>query len=97
MNKDDKKFMELVSKMTHTTMDEHKLFASRKDIKSAEEYFTMLIQALPKKHKFHMSVGFMVFWNTLAKNYVLFHKNPQPDIDENVSAEIQTLKEMNNE
>ena len=93
MNKDDKKFMELVSKMTLVTMDEHKLFASRKNIKAAEEYFTMLIEGLPKKYQFHMSVGLMVFWNTLAKNYVLFHRNPQPDIDEDVSAEIQMLKE----
>ena len=82
MNKDDKKFMKSVSKMTLTTMDEYNLFASRKDIKTAQEYFTMLIEALPKKHQFHMSVGLMVFWNTLAKNYVLFHKNPEGDSNE---------------
>ena len=51
------------------------LFASRKDISSAQEYFYKVLEATPKENQFHISTAFMVFWNTLSENYVIYKKS----------------------
>ena len=93
MSENRNKLMEVVAKLPYVDMQEHTIFASRRNIEEAQEYVEMITDALPKEHQFYVSTAFMIVWNTLAKNYILFKKNPEPDIDEDVSAEIQMLKE----
>ena len=79
MSENRDKLMEVVSKLPYVDMKEHTIFASRKDIRAAQEYFEMMTRALPEDQQFHITTAFMVMWNTLAKNYILFHKNPEGD------------------
>ena len=82
MSENRDKLMEVVSKLPYVDMQEHTIFASRRNIKEAQEYVDMITNALPKEHQFHVGTAFMVVWNTLAKNYILFHKNPEGDNNE---------------
>ena len=84
MSENRDKLMEVVSKLPYVDMKEHTIFASRKDIQSAQEYVDMITNGLPKEYQFHVGTAFMVMWNTLAKNYILFHKNPEGDEDAKV-------------
>jgi len=49
----------------------HGLFGERKTIDEATEYFGMVIQAMPKEERLPMYTAFYVFWNTIARNYIL--------------------------
>ena len=50
------------------------LFASRKDINSAQKYFYDILESTPKENHMHLTTAFMVFWNTLSENYVIYRK-----------------------
>jgi len=77
MSKDRDKLMKVVKELPYVDIQEHNLFSSRNTLAEAQEYVDMITNALPKKHQFYVGTAFMIVWNTLAKNYILFHKNPK--------------------
>ena len=49
----------------------HGLFSSRDTIDEAVEYFDTVIKAMPAEDRMPMYTAFYVFWNTIARNYIL--------------------------
>tara|TARA_A100001201_G_C3943857_1_gene157411 strand:+ start:14 stop:199 length:186 start_codon:yes stop_codon:yes gene_type:complete len=60
--------------MKEVNLEVSNMFSSRDDIGSATEYFNKVVEATPKEHQFFIHTAFMVFWNTLAKNYTIHKK-----------------------
>ena len=49
----------------------HGLFGERKTIDEAVEYFDDVVRAMPAEDRLPMTTAFYVFWNTIARNYIL--------------------------
>ena len=74
------KLMDQVSKMTHVNMQGHGMFSSRKDIETAQNYFYDILEKTSDSNKVYLGMAFMVFWNTLADNYVVFKKDSESEV-----------------
>ena len=49
----------------------HELFGERDTIDEAVEYFEDIVRAMPATDRMPIITGFYVFWNTIARNYIL--------------------------
>ena len=52
-------------------LQEHGLFGKRDTIDEAVEYFEDIVRAMPSEDRTPIITGFYVFWNTIARNYIL--------------------------
>ena len=52
-------------------MKVHGLFGERDTIDEAVEYFEDIVRAMPSVDRMPIITGFYVFWNTIARNYIL--------------------------
>ena len=52
-------------------MKAHGLFGERDTIDEAVEYFEDIVRAMPSEDRMPIITGFYVFWNTIARNYIL--------------------------
>ena len=50
------------------------LVASRVTLEEAVEYFELIADGLDKQEQVYVRTAFLVFWNTLAENYVVTKK-----------------------
>ena len=57
----------------------HGLFGERNTIDEATEYFEDVVKAMPVEERMPMYTAFYVFWNTIARNYILTERDNSED------------------